>query len=474
MKKYLLALMLLVTAHGVYSQLPDGSIAPNFTTQDIHGNWHTLYDYLDQGKTVIINIISTALNETDGQSWLYFADGHLMTFQDTYGPNGTNTAMVIMIETDPATPESHLWGQGDTFGNWQQYANFPIINNDSLGDLFPRGEEFPSSYIVCPSRRTKHVGWLTSTALNFYVNQCEEPEYYTNDHTKQIMSPNLSHCGLTVNPEIVVENLGFDVLTSLDIEYALDGNTIDTYQWTGEISMYTETKISLPAIDVPDMQEHTYSILLTQPNGAEDEETSDNFIQTTFYSIQNGENVTLAIETDNFPQQVEWQIFDQGNLVVQSGNYTESNYLYEETFCLTTEHCYTLVVEDKGYDGMQNGRIGSFKLTWGDKVLVNVYGNEYTDGFSREFCLTTTGETLMNYDSQIQVFPNPAYDKLHINHLEPNSVIKLISITGTVLMETVSSSNQSATLNIQNIPAGLYCIVVNNSGKHESIKVLIN
>ncbi|MDD4748223.1 MAG: hypothetical protein PHW19_13180, partial [Salinivirgaceae bacterium] len=172
MKKYLLAFMLLFTVHGVYCQIPDGSIAPNFTTQDIHGNWHTLYDYLDQGKTVIINIISTALNEADGQSWLYFAEGPLMVFQSTYGPNGTNTAMVLMIETDPATPESHLWGQGETFGNWQHYANFPIISNDALGDLFPHDPKFPSSYIVCPSRRTKHVGWLTSPALNHYVNQC--------------------------------------------------------------------------------------------------------------------------------------------------------------------------------------------------------------------------------------------------------------------------------------------------------------
>ncbi|HCX99621.1 MAG TPA: hypothetical protein DG754_05720 [Bacteroidales bacterium] len=473
MKRYLLALMLLVAAHGVHCQLPDGSIAPNFTTQDIDGNWHTLYDYLDQGKTVIINIISTALNETDGQSWLYFGDGALMAFQNSYGPNGTNTAMVIMIETDPKTPESHLWGQGDTFGNWHQYANFPIISNDDLGELFPRGPEFPSSYIVCPSRRTKHVGWLTSTALNYYVTQCEEPEYYANARAKRIVSPNLSHCGLTVNPEIVIENLGFDVLTSLNIEYALDGNTIDTYQWTGEISMHTEKKVLLPTFDVPNQQQHTFSVLLKQPNGVQDEETSNNFIQTIFYSIQNGENVTLAIETDNFPKQIEWQIFDQGNLVVQSGNYTESNYLYEETFCLTTERCYTLVVEDKGYDGMQNGRIGSFKLTWGDRVLVNVYGNEYTDGFSRDFCLMPVGETLVNSDPEIQVYPNPANNKLHIENIKPNSVIKLISITGSVVMETVSSA-QSATLNVQNIPTGLYLIVVNNGVKHKPIKVLIN
>lgn len=473
MKKILLAITLLLATHGVKSQLPDGSIAPNFTAQDIHGNWHTLYDYLDEGKTVIINIISTAQNEADGQSWLYFAEGPLVFFQDTYGPNGTNTAMVIMIETDPATPESHLWGQGNTFGNWEYYANFPIISNDDLGELLPHAPEFPSSYIVCPSRQTKHVGWLTSAALNFYANQCAEPEYYANARAKQITSPNLSHCGLTITPEIVVENLGFDVLTSLDIEYALDNNTIDTYQWTGEISMYTENKTSLPTIEISDQQEHTFSVLLKQPNGTDDQETSDNYRQTTFYSIQNGENVTLNIETDNSPEQINWRIFNEGNLVVESGNYTEQVYLYDETFCLTTNQCYTLVIEDYGNNGMQNGNIGNVKLTWGEEILIDISGDEYTNGFEEEFCLIHTGESLINSEEQVQVYPNPAHDKLYVNTIKPNSTIKLISITGRVAIETVGKS-QSTILNVENIPTGLYWVVIDNGENQKPVKIVID
>jgi serine/threonine protein kinase HipA of HipAB toxin-antitoxin module len=36
------------------AQLPDGSIAPDFTATDIDGVEHNLYDLLDEGKKVIL------------------------------------------------------------------------------------------------------------------------------------------------------------------------------------------------------------------------------------------------------------------------------------------------------------------------------------------------------------------------------------------------------------------------------------
>jgi len=37
------------------AQLASGSTAPNFTLTDIDGNTHQLYDYLDQGKAVLLD-----------------------------------------------------------------------------------------------------------------------------------------------------------------------------------------------------------------------------------------------------------------------------------------------------------------------------------------------------------------------------------------------------------------------------------
>ena len=47
-KNSALALILSISSIAT-AQLPDGSVAPDFTTTDVNGNTHRLYDYLDEG-----------------------------------------------------------------------------------------------------------------------------------------------------------------------------------------------------------------------------------------------------------------------------------------------------------------------------------------------------------------------------------------------------------------------------------------
>ena len=61
MKKHLLLLLcsLFFGCLTANAQLSSGSIAPNFIATDIDGNTHDLYSYLDQGKTVVIDVMAT-------------------------------------------------------------------------------------------------------------------------------------------------------------------------------------------------------------------------------------------------------------------------------------------------------------------------------------------------------------------------------------------------------------------------------
>ena len=45
----------MLTSTTSMAQLPDGSIAPDFTATDINGVEHNLYSYLDSGYQVILN-----------------------------------------------------------------------------------------------------------------------------------------------------------------------------------------------------------------------------------------------------------------------------------------------------------------------------------------------------------------------------------------------------------------------------------
>ena len=86
------------------AQLANGSIAPDFSTVDMNGNEHRLYDYLDQGYTVILDISATWC----GPCWNYHSGG---TFEEVWAahgpagqpgvsPNTTDDVMILWIEGD--------------------------------------------------------------------------------------------------------------------------------------------------------------------------------------------------------------------------------------------------------------------------------------------------------------------------------------------------------------------------------------
>ena len=59
MKKLITVLFLSSLSFLAKAQLPDGSIAPDWTFSDINNQSHTLYNYLDSGYVVFLSFNAT-------------------------------------------------------------------------------------------------------------------------------------------------------------------------------------------------------------------------------------------------------------------------------------------------------------------------------------------------------------------------------------------------------------------------------
>jgi len=196
--------------------------AHDFTVSDINGEEFHLYEVLESGKVVVLDVSATWC----GPCWSFHETHILQDLHDAYGPDGTNQIRVVFYEGDENTDDDDLNGTGsNTLGDWVGDATYTIVNESTLqleGDLYyPLG--FPTISIIRPDDyEITHDLWnaleisIFEDAINESINLGEEEE-------EEIINT----AAIIISPTLVSNLLKIDLRnTTLGIDNALINNML--------------------------------------------------------------------------------------------------------------------------------------------------------------------------------------------------------------------------------------------------------
>lgn len=487
MKQFLRSITLmaaLMMAFTAQAQLPNGSICPDFTGTDIDGNTWNLYDLLDEGKAVIIEISATWC----GPCWGYHTSNELKDFYNAYGPDGTNEAMVLFIEGDGQTGMEDLMGNtGTTQGDWITGTPFPIIDDASISNLLSVGY-FPTIYTVCPSRVITETGQGSMEDHYAFIqeNACQ-PASLSNDPSLIAYNGATEVCGEAGVP-VTLMNFGLQPLTAATIEVSSNGQVLATEEWTGNLNTYETEIVNVGTVSVDGSLDIDVDIT------SADDNMQNNSLSA---SLVQGEaevattHIYIEVLTDEWAGETGLELTNAttGEVVFsiaagELGNVTP----YQWDVFVPSAGCYAFRITDTYGDGMNGtqwggsaGYCGVFAYQDGE-WFNEIYSYDGSYDFVTESALADV-QTVVSVEeneavADLNVYPNPTNGILNLNFntLDASEVtVELVNLLGAVVIRedlgTLQAGAQRLQYDLTNLEAGMYLMNVTVDGEMTTVRV---
>ena len=483
----------ILIAHLGTAQIADGSLAPNISGVDLEGNSYDLYQILGSGKVVLIDISATWC----GPCFTLHRTHVLDLINQTYGPQGTDEMVVLLLEGDDATDLADLQGTGDyTVGDWTSCTSIPILDNmGSAADDY-QINAVPTYFIINPAdSTTKKLNLFTTIAQPvtemLEIDLIELPQwdaskgYICDEATTQYVCSEAN----TFAPQFDLYNLGASTITSLSFDIFVNGALYTTQNWTGNIPSLNKKKLVLDPIPIAGASE--ISVIINQ--AGDGNLTNNNLL----FDVQPSNastlgEVTVEINTDNLGAETYWHIADDaGNIVASGGNpwvgttnigigfganfpqtppgTYQSNQTYTETVSLEPATCYDFVITDYYGGGLRSNSGGGYRVI--DHLGNVLFSGAYFESIVTHpfFSTTVSGTNDRFTDINIQLYANPAHDQLNLSMDVAQAEITIFDLQGKPVYQAEWTQKPIA---ISHLSHGVYILRV-SSGKHTSTKRFI-
>lgn len=338
-----------------------------------------------------------------------------------------------------------------------------------------------------------------SGATSYIVNQqlmtYGPPNFTLDAAIVSVTKPNAAAAYERFNPACsypvaIIKNTGSDTLTSLMLEYGVEGGNLLTQEWTGNLSFMdtTEVHLEIPGYGFWQGSSNKFSVSISEPNGQSDEYPHNNSYSLEFEEVELVDMslvpLTVECKTNNQGSQTSYSLTDlEGNVILERSG-LESNTLYSDEVSLGLG-CYRLRIDDSGDNGLYywhqpgNGS-GYFRIKGNDGISIETFEPEFGRFAVFEFAvadMTGTGEMPGN-ESIVGVYPNPARDLINIDIMVTEDTRFTASLFNASMLKLeqlefiAGKGNHLEQINIEELPSGMYFLRL-QYGDHTTVKKII-
>ncbi|WP_081909564.1 peptide-N-glycosidase F-related protein [Aureispira sp. CCB-QB1] len=297
-------------------------------------------------------------------------------------------------------------------------------------------------------------------------------------------------CG---NPVVKVKNLGAAPITTLVIEYGLNGAGTCRYTWTGNLPFLEETNIELPTLQWQgaNPNDPTFTATIVSVNGVADEFPQDNTLKSTYDvpDIHTLPFLLLSVQTNNYANETSYAVKDKdGNIIFEriQGSMAP-NTVYKDSIFLS-DGCYNLTVNDGGGDGLgwwANTAQGSghvrilspiftfitlknFAIDFGNSIDYNFVWTS-TDSI-QSACSLITGKEVIPTLTELThaLYPNPTTGVCTVEIGSPEAqdyTCRVYNMMGGLVHQqrVQNTTHSTLELNLEDQPSGVYLFEVEGS-----------
>lgn len=404
----------------------------------------------------------------------------------------------------------HIWGDG----NGDELENIPdCIATDFCADTPQAGYEHYTCGIfdTCPSdigfdMTENYMDYTNDACMNIFTqNQKDRMVVIINNAVRRLslkastknlpmalfandaevkVETNCSDVACFAGQKITIYNRGTSNLTSVTLNYTINGTNAANYNWSGNLATHQSATFVVP---VNSAINATINVTVLNANGSADQRNSNNtatgnYIQPVSPTNYTFTNFVFRLQRDLFGSETSWSLKNSSGITLYSGGpYSDAEVeplpaLLTIPWTLASNQCYSFTINDFYNDGICcGGGDGYYDIKSTDGVTLVKYGNTFNSYENTRFSTNTLSNTEFESSNAIYLYPNPTKGTLNIKIPSefglPNSYTIYNSLGQSISKKQVSKESD-LTVNTSTLSTGNYFITIAKDDEKKTLQFI--